>query len=57
MPNKEKCNAWIDMLLAIIKMSKELTDEEYEYIEANFLIKLGEIKLKEMENKYGTLEH
>lgn len=49
MINKEKCNAWIDMLLAITKMSKELTDNEYEYVEANFLIKLGEMKLKKTE--------
>ena len=47
--NKEKCNAWIDALLAFVKMSKELNDTEYRYIKANFSIAFGKLELQELE--------
>lgn len=47
--NKEKCKAWSEMLLALTRLARELTDEEYEYIKANFAIAFGKLKLKELE--------
>lgn len=49
--DKKKCNAWVEILLAIQKMSKELTDNEFEYIRANFHIAFEKLKLKELEDK------
>lgn len=46
--DKEKCKAWCDMLLALTRMARELTDEEYEYIRANFAIAFGKLKLEEL---------
>ncbi len=47
--NKEKCNAWCEMMLALTKMARELSNEEYEYIQANFAIAFGKLKLEELE--------
>ncbi len=47
--NKEKCNAWCEMMLALTKMTRELSNEEYEYIQANFAIAFGKLKLEELE--------
>lgn len=49
MINKEKCNAWSEMLIAVTKMAKELTDEEFEYIEAQFQIAFGKLKIEKLE--------
>lgn len=49
--DKKKCNAWGEMLLALIRMAKELTEEEYTYIRANFLITFGKLELEELEKK------
>ena len=51
MINKEKCNAWSEMLIAVTKMAKELTDEEFEYIEAQFQIACGKLKIEKLEAK------
>lgn len=49
--NKEKCNAWIEMMMAILKMTNELNEEELDYIKANFAIAYGTMKLKKLEAK------
>lgn len=46
--NKNKCEAWAEMLLAVTKISRELTDQEFEYIRAKFSIAFGQLKLKEL---------
>lgn len=50
--NKEKCNAWCDLFLAITNMTKELTNEECRYIKASFSVALGNLELQELENRY-----
>ena len=50
--DKEKCKAWCDMLLALTRIAKELTGEEYEYIRANFAIAFGKLKLEELESDF-----
>lgn len=49
--NKEKCNAWCDMLMALMKMTKELNNDEAKYIKAMFLIAFGNLELQELEEK------
>lgn len=49
--DKKKCNAWSEMLLALIKMAKELTKDECTYIKANFIIALGRVELEELEKR------
>lgn len=49
--NKEKCTAWSNLCLTLLQMTKELTDEEYRYIKANFSIAFGNLELKELEDK------
>lgn len=51
MINKSKCEAWAEMLIAILKMTKDLTDDEFEYIKANLSIAYGQLKLEELEKK------
>lgn len=50
--DKEKCKAWCDMLLTLTRMARELTNEEYEYIRANFAIAFGKLKLEELESDF-----
>lgn len=50
--NKEKCKAWSEMLLALTRMTRELTDEECEYIKANFAIAFGKLKLEELRSDF-----
>lgn len=51
MINKAKCEAWCELMISIIKLSKELTDKEYDYIKANVSIAFGKLKLQELEAK------
>ena len=51
MIDKSKCEAWAEMLIAILKMTKDLTDEEFDYIKANISIAYGQLKLQELETK------
>lgn len=54
--NKEKCNAWIDAILALIRMSKDLNDMEYRYIKANLSIEYGKLELQKLEEKNNKLK-
>ena len=47
--NIEKCNAWCDMLMALMKMTKDLSNDEAKYIKAMFSIALGNLALQELE--------
>lgn len=49
--NKEKCSAWAELMLALINMTKELTDDEAEYIKQKLNIELAEKKINELEAK------
>lgn len=51
MININKCKAWIDISIALIKMSKELTNEEADYIKAQLMIIQGNLKIEELTNK------
>ena len=47
--NKGKCNAWCDMLMALMRMTKDLNDSEAKYIKAMFSIAFGKLELQELE--------
>ncbi len=47
--DRKKCNAWCDMLIALMKMTKELNDNETKYIKAMFSIAFGNLELNELE--------
>lgn len=49
--NKKKCNAWIEMMMAILKMTKELNEDELDYIKAHVLMMQSQIILEELEAK------
>lgn len=53
MINTKKCDAWCEMLLAIMRMTKELNDYERKYIINNFNIALSLIELQELKEKVG----
>lgn len=46
--NKGKCDAWIDALLALVKMSKDLNNEERKYVKGCFFNAWGNLELKEL---------
>ena len=49
--NKGKCEAWCAMARAIMRMTKDLTDDEKKYILYNSAIAISTLKLKELEEK------
>ena len=49
--DKEKCSAWCDMLIALFKMTKDLSDNEIKYIKANVSIAFGNLELQELEKE------
>ena len=51
MLNKEKYREWSKIMLSLIKMTQELTDDEAEYIMLNFKIEFAKIKIEELEAK------
>ena len=46
-----KCGAWIDLLFAIMKMTKELTADEKKHIMGSLAIAFGNLQLEELEEK------
>ena len=55
--NEGKCRAWVDVMFALLKMTKELSVDEKDYILANFSIALGNLKLQELEEKSRKLNN
>ena len=51
--NKKKCSAWCELLLAIMKMTKELNKYEKKYIYANFTIAMANLELEELQERTG----
>ena len=49
--DKNKCEAFVDVFVAMTKIAKELTNDEVEYIKAFCCKKIGELKVKELEKK------
>jgi len=47
-----KCKTYIDFALAFIKISRELTDKESEYVKAKLAKMYGEWKLEELESDF-----
>lgn len=59
--NRGKCDAWVDLLLAIVKLSKDLNKEECKYVKGCFFTALGNLELQELDkneilNKYKKKE-
>ena len=53
--DKKKCEAWCDLMLALMKMTKDLNDTEYRYIKANFSIAFGKLELQELQKTKNTI--
>lgn len=51
--NTKKCDAWCEMMLAIMRMTKELNKYEKRYIMNNFNIALSLLDLQELKEKTG----
>ena len=51
MLDKEKCREWASAMLAVIKLTKELSDDEIEYIKRIFDIEYAKLKIEELEAK------
>ena len=47
--NKKKCKKYIDLVLHITKMTKNLNKNEMKYIYGCFLTAMGNLELKELE--------
>ncbi len=53
--NKERCQAYHDTLLTLVHMTKELSDDEYDYIMAMFHTRIGKITMEKLQKK-GAIE-
>lgn len=49
--NEEKCNAWCEMLIAFMKMTKDINNSEARYIKAMFAIAFGNLEMQELKEK------
>lgn len=49
--DKKKCSAWCDLLIALMKMTKEINHSEAKYIRANFSIAFANLELQELEKE------
>ena len=49
--DKVKCANFTKLLLETIKLSNDLNDDEYRFIEANFSLAFAELELQNLENK------
>ena len=48
---KDKCREWCKIVFDLIGVTKELTDDEAEYIIQNFKIERAKLKIEELEEK------
>lgn len=51
MINKEKCSNWCKAMLSLMSATKELSDDEAEYIKQNLQIAFAQSKIEELEAK------
>lgn len=49
--NKDKCNNWCKIMIDLLNATKELTDDEAEYIKQKLTIAFAEIKIEQLEAK------
>lgn len=51
MLDKERCKEWSKAMLALIKITQDLSDDEAEYIMQNLKIEHAKLKIEELEDK------
>lgn len=51
MLDKKKCKKWCQAMLVLIEITKELSNDEAEYIIQNFKIEKAILKIEELEDK------
>lgn len=51
MLDKRKCREWAKAMLALIKITQDLSDDEAEYIMLNLKIEFAKLKVEELEDK------
>ena len=49
--DKKKCSAWCDLLIALIKMTKDLNYSEAKYIRATVSMAFANLELQELEEE------
>lgn len=54
MLDKGKCREWSEVMLALIKFTQDLSDDEAEYIKQNLKIEFAKLKIEELEEKNET---
>lgn len=54
MLDKEKCREWSEAMLALIKFTQDLSDDEAEYIKQNLKIEFAKLKIEELEARNET---
>lgn len=54
MLDKEKCREWSEAMLALIKFTQNLSDDEAEYIKQNLKIEFAKLKIEELEARNET---
>lgn len=58
--DKDKCEIWIEMFASLIQMTEKLNNDEEKYIEENFSIIYGKLKLQKSKkkniNKFGFID-
>lgn len=54
--NKEKCNAWCEMLMSFMALTKDLNEYEAKYIKGIVSIALGNLELQELDEKVNEDE-
>ena len=47
--DKERCKEWSETMLALIKITQDLSDDETEYIMQNLKIEHAKLKIEELE--------
>lgn len=51
MINKQRCSNWCIAMLNLMSVTKELSDDEAEYIKQNLNIAIAQAKIEELEAK------
>lgn len=54
MIDKGKCREWSEAMLALIKFTQDLSDDEAEYIKQNLKIEFAKLKIEELEARNET---
>lgn len=49
MLDKKRCEEWSKIMLALIRFTQDLSDDEAEYIKQNLKIEFAKLKIEELE--------